>query len=150
MEWIWIKNSCKSHLFQTARNFPTVKATHILKKIASRIIFHCEIYIYIYIYLNFQVFILFNSILFNSIFKKKKTAFSILEKHYVHFRLETIKCKIFGIKLIFINCTNPKPPSPQIINVGWSVLGKNNIAVWERGEVAFFQYILHLIVVFTN
>ena len=94
----------------------------------------------IYIYLNFQV----------TVFSTKKTAFSILEKHFVHFRLEKIKCKIFGAKLIFINCTNPKPPSPQIINAGWSVLGKNNIAVWERGEVAFFQYILHLIIVFTN
>ena len=149
MEWIWIKNSCKSHLFQTARNFPTVKATHILKKIASWIIFHCEIYIYIFTWIFKYLFYL--TVFYLTVFSKKKTtAFSILEKHYVHFRLETIKCKIFGTKLIFINCTNPKPPSPQIINVGWSVLGKNNIAVWERGEVAFFQYILHLIVVFTN
>ena len=148
MEWIWIKNSCKSHLFQTARNFPTVKATHILKKIASWIIFHCEIYIYIY--LNFQVFILFNSILFNSIFKKNNNSIFNFRETLCSFSFRDNQMQNIWNKAYFYQLHQPKAPSPQIINVGWSVLGKNNIAVWERGEVAFFQYILHLIVLFTN
>ena len=60
--------------------------------------------------------------------------------------LETIECKIFRTKLIFINWTNPKPLTLKIINVGWSFFGKKNIAVGGRGEVTLFQYILHLIV----
>ena len=38
------------------------------------------------------------------------------------------------------------PPILQIINVGWSILGKSNIPIGERGKVTLFQYILHLIV----
>ena len=37
-------------------------------------------------------------------------------------------------------------PNPQIINVGWSILGKNNIGVDGRDDVTLFQYIMHLIV----
>ena len=35
--------------------------------------------------------------------------------------MSTIKCKIFGAKLIFINWTNQRSPTPQMINVGWSI-----------------------------
>ena len=110
MEWIWIKNSCKSHLFQTARNFPTVKATHILKKIASWIIFHCEIYIYIY--LNFQVFILFNSILFNSIFKKKKNSIFNFRETLCSFSFRDNQMQNIWNKAYFYQLHQPKAPQP--------------------------------------
>ena len=47
----------------------------------------------------------------------------------------------------FDQLDQPKaPPILQIINVGWSILGKSYIPIGERGEVTLFQYILHLIV----
>ena len=47
----------------------------------------------------------------------------------------------------FYQLDQPKVlPTLQIINVGWSILGKNNITVKGRGEMTSFQYILHLIV----
>ena len=49
-------------------------------------------------------------------------------------------------KAYFYQLNQPKAPHPQIINVGWPILGKNNIAVGGKGEVTLLQYILHLIV----
>ena len=49
-------------------------------------------------------------------------------------------------KAYFYQLNQPKAPHTQIVNVGWPILGKNNIAVGGRSEVTLFQYILYLIV----
>ena len=49
-------------------------------------------------------------------------------------------------KAYFYKLDQPKAPTHRIINVGWSILGKNNISVGGRCKATLFQYILRLIV----